>query len=123
MRIAILTLWGMYKAYPEILDEIDLPDEMDRETMKDYIFMYAGANEARYGDPELMERLVNRWFSARKHDFEMMWRALHTDYNPIENTDRYEDFWENTDRTDKGTENRTEDNSEVAMERLQKRRT
>lgn len=111
MRIAILTLWGMYKAYPEILDKIDLPEEMDRETMKDYIFMYAGANEARYGDPELMERLVNRWFSARKHDFGMMWRALHTDYNPIENTDRYEDFWENTDRTDEGTENRTEDNS------------
>lgn len=111
MRIAILTLWGMYKAYPEILDKIDLPEEMDRETMKDYIFMYAGNNEARYGDPELMERLVNRWFSARKHDFGMMWKALHTDYNPIENTDRYEDFWENTDRTDKGTENRTEDNS------------
>ena len=111
MRIAILTLWGMYKAYPEILDKIDLPKEMDRETMKDYVFMYAGANETRYGDPELMERLVNRWFSARKHDFEMMWRALHTEYNPIENTDRYEDFWENTDRTDKGTETRTEDNS------------
>lgn len=111
MRILILTLWGMYKAYPEILDKIELPDEMDRETMKDYIFMYAGANEARYGDPELMERLVSRWFSARKHDFEMMWKALHTEYNPIENTDRYEDFWENTDRTDNGTENRTEDNS------------
>ena len=111
MRIAILTLWGMYKAYPEILDKIDLPEEMDRETMKDYIFMYAGNNEARYGDPELMERLVNKWVSARKHDFWMMWKALHTDYNPIENTDRYEDFWENTDRTDKGTENRTEDNS------------
>lgn len=111
MRIAILTLWGMYKAYPEILDKVDLPEEMDRETMKDYIFMYAGNNEARYGDPELMERLVNRWFSARKHDFGMMWKALHTDYNPIENTDRYEDFWENTDRTDKGAENRTEDNS------------
>lgn len=111
MRIAILTLWGMYKAYPEILDKIDLPEEMDRETLKDYIFMYAGNNEARYGDPELMERLVNRWFSAKKHDFEMMWRALHTVYNPIENTNRYEDFWENTVRTDKGTENRTEDNS------------
>ena len=111
MRIVILTLWGMYKAYPEILDKIDLPEEMDRETMKDYIFMYAGNNEARYGDPELMERLVNRWFSARKHDFEMMWRALHADYNPIENTDRYEDFWENTDRKESGTENRTEDNT------------
>ena len=106
----ILTLWGMYQAYPEILDNIELPSEMDRATMQDYIFMYAGNNECRYGDPALLERLANRWFSAKKHDFEMMWCALTIDYNPIENTDRYEDFWENTDRTEKGTENRSEDN-------------
>ena len=107
----IITLWGLYKAYPQILDNIDLPEDMDRETMKDYIFMYAGDNESRYGDPDLLERLVTRWFSAKKHDFEMMYRALTIDYNPIENTDRYEDFWENTDRTENGSESRTEDNS------------
>ena len=107
----ILTLWGMYQAYPEILDNIELPEEMNRDTMQDYIFMYAGNNESRYGDPVLLERLVNRWFGAKKHDFEMMWRALTIDYNPIENTDRYEDFWENTDRTEKASENRSEDNT------------
>ena len=83
----ILTLWGMYKVYPKILDNIELPREMDRDTMLDYIFMYAGNNESRYGDPELLKRLVNRWFSAKKHDFDMIWRALTIDYNPIENTD------------------------------------
>lgn len=111
MRLVMYTLWGVYQTYPEILDNIELPNEMDKTTMLDYIFMYAGENEVRYPQPAVLERLINNWFSSRKHDFEMMWRALHAEYNPIENTDRYEDFWENTDRTDKGTENRTEDNS------------
>lgn len=106
MRLVMFTVWGMYKAYPEILNNIELPEEMDKDTMLDYIFMYAGGNESRYSDPLLMERLVKRWFSARKHDFSMMWRALHTEYNPIENTDRYEDYWRSYDRTGSGKEER-----------------
>lgn len=107
MRLVMFTLWGMYKAYPEILNNIELPDEMDKDTMLDYIFMYAGGNETRYSDPLLMERLVKRWFSARKHDFSMMWRALHAEYNPIENTDRYEDYWRTYERTGNGKEERS----------------
>ena len=106
MRLVMFTVWGMYKAYPEILNNIELPEEMDKDTMLDYIFMYAGGNETRYSDPLLMERLVKRWFSARKHDFSMMWRALHAEYNPIENTDRYEDYWRTYDRTGSGKEER-----------------
>lgn len=106
MRLVMYTLWGVYQTYPEILDNIDLPEEMDKTTMLDNIFMYAGENEARYSDPFLMERLVKRWFSARKHDFSMMWRALHAEYNPIENTDRYEDYWRTFDRTGNGKEGR-----------------
>lgn len=107
MQLVMFTVWGMYRAYPEILDNIELPEEMDKDTMLDYIFMYAGSNEARYSDPLLMERLVKRWFSARKHDFTMMWRALHAEYNPIENTDRYEDYWRSYNRTGSGKEGRS----------------
>lgn len=107
MRLVMYTVWGMYKAYPEILNDIELPEEMDKDTMLDYIFMYAGGNETRYSDPLLMERLVKRWFSARKHDFSMMWRALHAEYNPIENTDRYEDYWRTYNRTGSGKEERS----------------
>lgn len=105
------TLWGLYQTYPEILDNIDLPEEMDKTTMLDYIFMYAGENEARYPHPAVLERLINRWFSSRKHDFEMMWRALHAEYNPIENTDRYEDSWRTIERDGEGKEKRGSSNS------------
>lgn len=107
MRLVMYTLWGMYKAYPEILNNIELPEGMGKDIMLDYIFMYAGTNETRYSDPLLMERLVKRWFSARKHDFSMMWKALHVEYNPIENTDRYEDYWRTYERTGNGKEERS----------------
>lgn len=111
MRLVMYTLWGLYQTYPEILDNIELPEEMDKTTMLDYIFMYAGENEVRYPHPAVLERLVNRWFSSRKHDFEKMWRALHAEYNPIENTDRYEDSWRTIERDGEGTEKRDSSNT------------
>ena len=102
MRQPILTLWGMYKYQPIILDNIELPVGMDREIMKDYIFMYAGENECRYGDPMLLSRLVNSWFRARKSEFGRMWYALTIAYNPIENTDRYEDYTRKFDSKESG---------------------
>lgn len=88
-----------------------IPEGMDRETLNYYIKMYAGKNECRYPDAEELNMLMHAFFKSRKSEYQRMWDALQAEYNPIENTDRYEDFWENTNRTDKGTENRTEDNS------------
>lgn len=67
--------------------------------MGDYIYMYAGENEVRYSDPDILERLVHTWFTSRKTDFQYMWDALHAEYNPIENYDRHDDFTEKIDGT------------------------
>lgn len=89
----------MVKYQPTILKELDLPEGMSEETMGDYIYMYAGENETRYSDPDILERLVHTWFSSRKTDFQYMWDALHAEYNPIENYDRHDDFTEEIDST------------------------
>lgn len=99
----ILTLWGMVQYRPEILTDIDLPDGMDADAMKNYIFMYAGDNECRYGNAEMLDMLVHSWFSSRKHDFQYMWDAMNADYNPIENYDRQEDFTTTTEGNENGT--------------------
>lgn len=110
----------MVKYKPTILTNLDLPDGMSEETMGDYIYMYAGENEVRYSDPDIIERLVHTWFISRKTDFQYMWDALHAEYNPIENYDRHDDFTEvidsttnresNVNTTQEG-ESATEDNS------------
>lgn len=89
----------MVRYQPTILKELDLPDGMSEETMGDYIYMYAGENETRYSDPDILERLVHTWFTSRKTDFQYMWDALHAEYNPIENYDRHDDFTEEIDST------------------------
>ena len=110
----------MVKYQPTILQKLDLPDGMSEETMGDYIYMYAGENEVRYSDPDILERLVHTWFISRKTDFQYMWDALHAEYNPIENYDRHDDFTEEIDsttnresnvKTTQEGESTTEDNS------------
>ena len=89
----------MVKYQPTILKKLDLPDGMSEDTMGDYIYMYAGENEVRYSDPDILERLVHTWFTSRKTDFQYMWDALHAEYNPIENYDRHDEFTEEIDST------------------------
>lgn len=89
----------MVKYQPTILKKLDLPEGMSEDTMGDYIYMYAGENEVRYSDPDILERLVHTWFTSRKTDFQYMWDALHAEYNPIENYDRHDDFTEEIDST------------------------
>ena len=89
----------MVRYRPTILKGLDLPEGMSEESIGDYIYMYAGENETRYSDPEILDRLVHTWFSSRKTDFQYMWDALHAEYNPIENYDRHDEFTEEIDST------------------------
>lgn len=96
MKHPILTLWGMVEYRAEILDNLDLPDGMSCDQLKNYIFMYAGDNEVRYSNPDMLSMLVHSWFSSRKKDFQYMWDAMNAEYNPIENYDRSEEYTETT---------------------------
>lgn len=93
MNLPILSLWGIIESYPEILEGIDIPTGMDLESLKLMIKMYAGKNECRYPDADELNILMHTWFKIRKSEYQRMWDALQAEYNPIENTDRYEDFW------------------------------
>lgn len=107
----VLTLAGMMGNYPEITDKLAIPEGMDKDIILDYIYMYAGANESRYGNPHILSRLFHSFFSSRKSEWERMWIALQAEYNPIENTDRYETY------NRKFTSNNEEkNNSEVSGE-------
>ena len=106
MITPILTIWGLYQAYPEMLEEsIALPEGMDKDIMLDYIFQYCGENEIRYADPELLQRLISRWFQANKKQFERLWYTINAEYNPIENYDRMQDFTENRTVDETGESN------------------
>lgn len=89
----ILTFWGMVEADPSIMEGLDIPEGMDTEVLKNMVKQYAGKNESRYTDIEELNENVHMYCRSRVSDWTYMWNALHAEYNPIENTDRYEDFW------------------------------
>lgn len=120
MNLPILSLWGIIESYPEILEGIDIPTGMDLESLKLMIKMYAGKNECRYPDADELNLLMHTWFKTRKNEYQRMWDALNAEYNPIENTDRYEDSWRTIERDGEGTEKRDSSNT---VERTNSRTT
>lgn len=105
MVVPILTFWGMVEAEPAIMENLDLPEGMDNEVLKNLVKQYAGNNECRYDDPDELNVNVHMYCKSRKNDWDYMWKALHAEYNPIENTDRYEDYWRTYESSTKeGTE-------------------
>lgn len=100
----------MYQAYPEILDGFELPEGMDNETLRLAIFEYAGENEVRYSNPELLAKLINAWFERNKSQFGRIWFTINADYNPIENYDRKECFLTKDDNVTTDRHTGTESN-------------
>lgn len=86
-----LTLSGMYNYDNRLFDYIVVPGQINKEVLINRI-MYRCGELYPYcqNHPELKSD-INFWFLAKQRDFEMMVKALFTDYNPLENYDRYED--------------------------------
>lgn len=88
-----LTLYGMMQWDKTLLDNIVLPQGMSTDIMRDLIIERAGDLYPYYQIPEYFKRNSGNWFTRKLHNFEMMYNALMSDYNPIHNYNR-EEHWE-----------------------------
>lgn len=93
MAYLTLSLLGMYRQAPEILDEnhLLLPEGVDRETIQTLILTETAELEVMYPDPVTMAAVVKAWSYARKPSWERMLAALTEQYNPLHNYDRHEE--------------------------------
>ena len=88
----MVTLNWMVKNNPSILvDNMDLPEGMDKDAMEMYILQYCGENEVRYTDSVILQKFVAIWFRANKTQFGRIWDTINAEYNPLENYKRFED--------------------------------
>ena len=105
--MAKITLWGFLNNYPEILKDIELPNNVDFETLQEVIIFKAGENEVMYSNPVFMQIAVHAWFRAKKYEFDKLAETLDLEYNPIENYDRKEEW---TDTTESSSTSETKGN-------------
>lgn len=90
--MARMTLYGMMQYDPSLFDNIVLPDGIDKDCLIAEIVQHSGDLYPYYQVPPFLKVNISYWFMRRRFDFEQMYKALNTDYNPLENYDRYEDL-------------------------------
>lgn len=90
-----ITLWGMYQYDNQLFEGIALPPDIDKEQLVDYILQKSGSLYPYYQVPLRLKNNIHNWFLIHFDNFYKINEALKSQYNPIENYDRYEDLKEN----------------------------
>lgn len=106
---ATLSILGLYNYQPAIFDSLTIPTSVDRETLIDNIIMEAAELELLFPNADILDRLIGNWSKTRLAAWNRMIGALDAEYNPIENSDRYEDRLEDYTRDLKESDNYTRD--------------
>lgn len=95
-----ITLWGFYNwTDKKLFENIELPAGINKEDLVDLIMIECGDLFPYYQQPHYLKMQIENFFRRKYDGFSKMAAALATEYNPLENYDRQEDW------TDKGKEN------------------
>lgn len=84
---ATLTLMGMYRTRPDILDEFILPSEINRNVFMDNLLMVTGEMEVLYTNPDFLKGAIAAWSRMELANWEWLFSTQHYEYNPIWNVD------------------------------------
>ena len=106
---ATMSILGLYNYDPNIFELLHLPDSVQRQTIIDLIISEAAELEILYPNPDILRVIIGAWSNGRQNAWARIAAALDADYNPIENTDSYEDHLEDYTRDLKESDNYTRD--------------
>lgn len=89
-----------------ILNGIILPDGLNLDTLKNNIILECAELEVIYSTPSFFRWAVDCWAIKELPIWERMWSAIQTEYNPLENYDRREE-WEDSQTVEREAQNQT----------------
>lgn len=89
-----------------ILNGIILPDGLSLDTLKNNIILECAELEVIYSAPSFFRWAVDCWAIKELPIWERMWNAIQTEYNPLENYDRREE-WEDSQTVEREAQNET----------------
>lgn len=88
--MAKITLIGLFNYDPTIFNKINLPEQLDPQTVVDSIIFNCGEFEVLYPNPDVFAEAVNFWSKGKLHSWEKIANALYHEYNPFINFTRDE---------------------------------
>lgn len=104
--VSILT---MYNNYPDIFDDIALPDGVDKDLLINSIITELAEMDLLYSNPIVLKPLISVWSQKELWNWEKLYKTTTFDYDPIVNYDRMETETTNNERTN--TASGTQDNT------------
>lgn len=111
MAHAMISILALYNYDSEIFDQMELPEDADRQTIIDKILIDNAELSMVYTEPETVKMLIGNWSKIHSPNWERILEALAAEYSPIENYDRYETF---TDTGSSSTQQSTGTTRKVA---------
>ena len=114
------TVLGFYQYNPDFFDCLNVPTILNKEYLVNEIITQCGLLEVAYSDMDITMLIIDNWSKCRIPDWEKMYQALYSEYNPIHNYDRKSnisvagDFTEehhDTDTLTRGISETVEDNN------------
>lgn len=96
--MARFTLNGLYNYMPDLFDDAQVPVGMNKQYLIDLIIERHGMLYMYHqvGD-EVAKQNITSWFNRNLYGFSQMFRAVTSEYDPIENYDRKEDWTDTPD--------------------------
>lgn len=84
---AKLSILGLYRWNNSIFDDMEIPEEIDAETVKWEILEECAELEILYPDPDFMKESIKFWSRRMLPNWQKIVDALIAEYNPIWNKD------------------------------------
>ena len=85
-----MSILGLYNFKPDLFDGMVLPDEVDRDTMINYIVLECSELDALYSNGDFMAPAIGIWSKARLLTWTRLAEVLTKDYDPFVNIKRDE---------------------------------
>lgn len=100
MSSAILTIYGiesyMQSHNDSLFADVVFPDGIDKEIAVNECIINSGEFEVIYSDANFLKEAITHWSKAYYSNFEKLYKAFTSEFNPVENYDRYESVTDST---------------------------
>ena len=84
---ATMSLLGLYQADPTLFDNLELPEGLEADTLRDNMISELAELEVIYPDPVFMKSAIGFWSKKQIRVWTELYETLLYDYNPIWNKD------------------------------------
>ena len=112
-RAVNLSPLGLYNWDQTIFDLMQIPEELDKDTLVDNLLAETAELEVLYPNPVVFKNLVAVWSAKQIDIWNRLYATTQYEYNPIENYNRYETG--STDGAGSTAHSGTDTNTESTM--------